>query len=186
MLVGVQVSPKHHESVAEKEQIDLIAELRAGIMPSVLSVRLWLGKKRAVRVTPEWKLPELDSDEHPLLHLTVAYLPPRGKYPVRVELWDANKGMVAHLSTVFDVVSAHELVNSPKEQPFQEDKYVPPPPDTMHVDEEESGEEDEGWEERDDRSMFCSRRQSLDSGDQDHVFVHWRILGLLLALFREV
>lgn len=60
-----QVSPSHGSRTAEGQPIDLLAQLCVDFMPQVLSVRLYIGGKRTVKVFPEWQLPGLHSSVKP-------------------------------------------------------------------------------------------------------------------------
>mmetsp|Transcript_39971 Transcript_39971/g.94877 ORF Transcript_39971/g.94877 Transcript_39971/m.94877 type:complete len:466 (-) Transcript_39971:63-1460(-) len=126
------LSPRHAQKVPEGEQIDVIASLSAPYPPSVISVNLFFGKNKAVSVWPDWKLPALGSSDLPLLHVTVAFRPKVGKYPLRLEVVCARQGAVASLTSFFEIVPAH-LTHAPP----------PKPPNWYPKDEEDEEEEEE-------------------------------------------
>jgi len=83
------LSPPHNASVPEHEEIDVVMRVTTNFTtPSAFSVQLYLGSFKAVRLWPEWQLPKHgDSNATALLHVTVAYRPNAGKYPVWKNLW---------------------------------------------------------------------------------------------------
>ena len=80
MILHVQV---------EGGQIDVIMQVEAtqGAIPATFAVELFLGCTKAVRVFPDWQLPAPGSNGKALLHVTVTYRAPRGKFPVRMYIY---------------------------------------------------------------------------------------------------
>jgi FkbM family methyltransferase len=100
------VSPTHGADVKEDEEIHVVMQVTSHLStPSTFSVQLFLGAQKAVRVFPEWQLPEQGrTNGTALLHVTIGHRPKVGMYPFRIFLISPRDGVVGTLESFLKVV----------------------------------------------------------------------------------
>mmetsp|Transcript_29982 Transcript_29982/g.69811 ORF Transcript_29982/g.69811 Transcript_29982/m.69811 type:complete len:477 (+) Transcript_29982:36-1466(+) len=166
------ISPEHGALVPQGDQIDVRAALHLGtVPPGVIQVSLWQGWNKAVRLFPEWQLPKLGSSDPAILHVTVAFIPMPGMFPIRLELSCARRGIIGSLYMHVEVISTfHERkhvlsVHYPEPDPLGRNttgwrgEHIPPP-----IPEPPPKEEMEPYHDPLEHTRFCSRRHATYAG----------------------